>query len=127
MDVSNLNQNNYTGVVKSSSESSNEANLGSAAVNASSNHSYIDTKQKPDYELSISEQAVLKAVDRANKARTGDLSHVEYSVHKPYGDIIIKVVNTETKEIIHEYPPEKILNLLDKLQEINGTIVDEKR
>ncbi|UUZ86460.1 flagellar protein FlaG [Paenibacillus sp. P26] len=57
----------------------------------------------------------------------GPPSHAEFSVHKPHGDIVIKLVNTETKEVIREFPPEKVLEMLDKLEEINGKIIDEKR
>ena len=32
---------------------------------------------------------------------------VEYSVHEKLGDIMVKVVNGDTKEVIMEYPPEK--------------------
>lgn len=125
INTANLNQGGYGGLIKTTSESSSDSN--SPITSGNSVQSSMDLKQKEDFQLSTSEKAILKAVERANKARSGDSSHVEYSVHKPHGDIIIKVVNSETKEIIHEYPPEKILNLIDKLEEINGTIVDEKR
>jgi flagellar protein FlaG len=58
---------------------------------------------------------------------SGTPKHAEFSVHKPYGDIVVKIVNSETKEVIREFPSEKVLDLLDKLQEINGAIIDEKR
>jgi flagellar protein FlaG len=125
INTANLNQVGYTGLVKTTSEPS--IDLNSAAMNTNSVQSSIDMKHKGEIGLSTSEKAIMNAVERANKVRSGDSSHVEYSVHRPHGDIVVKVVNSETKEVIHEYPPEKILDLIDKLQEINGTIVDEKR
>ncbi|OXM86359.1 flagellar protein FlaG [Paenibacillus rigui] len=89
--------------------------------------SSTELMRKEKYELSISEEAVVQAVERANKALAGVKSHAEYSVHKPHGDIVVKLINSETKEVIREIPPEKILDLLDKFEELNGTIIDEKR
>jgi len=39
---------------------------------------------------------------------------------------MIKVINSETDEVIREIPPEKILDLIAKLWELAGIIVDEK-
>jgi flagellar protein FlaG len=89
--------------------------------------SSIDNADKESFELSFSEQAVMRAVERANKVLAGSPNHAEFSVHKPYGDIVVKIVNSETQEIIREFPSEKVLALLDKLQELNGAIIDEKR
>lgn len=123
----NLNPIGYSEKIKTTAQSSNDSNLNAVIMHTSTIQSSIDIKHKEDFELTTSEKAILRAVERANKMRTGDSSHVEYSVHKPHGDIVIKVVNSETKEVIHEYPAEKILDLIDRLEEINGTIIDEKR
>lgn len=82
---------------------------------------------KEKYELSISEEAVVKAVERANKAIQGVDKRFEYSVHQKTGEIIVKVLNKETNEVIREIPPEKLIDLVAKLQEICGMIIDEKR
>jgi flagellar protein FlaG len=126
MDVSIKNQNPvfYSSSVKAESIDLN------AQLTKSNNkpiQSSIDIADKESFELSISEQAVMRAVERANKVMAGKPNHAEFSVHKPYGDIVVKIVNSETQEIIREFPSEKVLALLDKLQELNGAIIDEKR
>ncbi|HEX7055705.1 MAG TPA: flagellar protein FlaG [Bacilli bacterium] len=73
------------------------------------------------------EEAVEKAVDKANKILTGVPKKVEYSVHKAFGDIIVKVLNAETNEVIAEFPPEKILDIVANLIQLQGAIIDEKR
>lgn len=83
--------------------------------------------QKHKYDLTISEEVVLKAIDKANKALAGVGKRFEYGVHKKTGEIMVKVINQETNEVIRELPPEKILDLVAKLQEIVGVIIDEKR
>lgn len=39
---------------------------------------------------------------------------------------MVKVVNTETDEVIREIPPEKILDMVAKMWELAGIMVDEK-
>lgn len=115
MDISSVNGNQFGYKIGAASDTS-------IAAENTQVPSPKELKQK-----NISEEDIVKAIERANKAIGGEPRHVEFSVHKPHGDIVIKVVNSETKEVLHEFPSEKILNLIDKLQEINGTIVDEKR
>ena len=88
---------------------------------------YFILRQKQNFELSISDVAMVKAIDKANKAIAGSQKKFEYSVHQPTGDIIVKVLDADTNEVIRELPPEKYLDLIDKLQEISGVIIDEKR
>jgi flagellar protein FlaG len=88
---------------------------------------YINLLHKDKFSLSISEEAVVKAIEKANKSIMGVSKKFEYSVHKSSGDIIVKVLNAETNEVLKEFPSEKLLDLLDKLQEMIGLIIDEKR
>ena len=39
----------------------------------------------------------------------------------------IKVINDDTDEVIREIPPEKSLKMLQKMWEMAGILVDEKR
>ncbi|MFC5448783.1 flagellar protein FlaG [Paenibacillus aestuarii] len=89
--------------------------------------SSVTLKGQPAYKLTSAEQAILKAVERANKASAGELSHTEYRMHKNSNDIVVRLVDTATNNVIHEYPSEKILDMLDKFMEINGKVIDERR
>src|SRR5690606_10821469 len=74
----------------------------------------------------IAQDDVLQAVKQANKALEGTNRRFEYSVHEQTKTLMIKVINSDTDEIIREIPPEKILDLIAKLWELTGLIVDEK-
>lgn len=39
----------------------------------------------------------------------------------------IKIVDKETKEVIKEFPPEKTLDMIAKVWEMAGIMVDERR
>lgn len=82
---------------------------------------------KQKYELTIAEEAIVKAIEKANKALQGVYTRFEYRIHKPSGEIMVKVIDQESNEVIREIPPEKLLDLVTKLQEICGVIIDEKR
>ncbi|MCC3374071.1 flagellar protein FlaG [Cohnella sp. REN36] len=82
---------------------------------------------KEKYELSVSDQAVRIALERANKTLEGIDRRFEYSVHEKTGDVIIKVINKDTNELVREIPNEKFLDLVAKLQELVGMNIDEKR
>jgi flagellar protein FlaG len=74
----------------------------------------------------VGEADILKSVEQANKALEGTNRRFEYSVHEETNTIMVKVIDGETDELIREIPPEKILNLIAKLWELAGIIVDEK-
>ncbi|MCM8900487.1 flagellar protein FlaG [Caldicoprobacter algeriensis] len=85
-------------------------------------------RQKVDSSLNgnVSQDDIMQAVKRANKALEGTNRRFEYSIHDQTNTIMIKVIDTETNEVIREIPPEKILNLIAKLWELAGIIVDER-
>lgn len=51
----------------------------------------------------------------------------EYSYDEPTKRVSIKVYDKTTDELIREVPPEKSLEMLQRMWELAGLIVDEKR
>ena len=51
----------------------------------------------------------------------------EYSYDEPTKRVSIKVYDKDTDKLIREVPPEKSLEVLQKIWELAGIIVDEKR
>lgn len=72
------------------------------------------------------EEDIAKAVDKLNKFLKHENTYAEYSVHDKLGDIMIKIVDQDTKEVIMECPPKKILDLVAKMMELTGVAVDKK-
>ena len=73
----------------------------------------------------VSNEAVKKAVENLNKK----LNHSEavFGIHEATNRVTIKIVDKNTKEVIKELPPEKTLDMISKVWEIAGILVDEKR
>lgn len=78
-------------------------------------------------ELPISEKIIVEAIERANKAIIGSKREFRYSIHEPTNEVMIKVLNSDNGEVVREIPPEKILDLVAKLCELAGVLVDERR
>ena len=67
--------------------------------------------------------AVNQANDKMKQVRTG----CEFSYNEEINRVSIKIYDKDTKEVIKEIPPEESLKMLEKVWEIAGLLVDEKR
>lgn len=86
--------------------------------------------QITDYEkkeLPVSDKVVIDAIQKANKAIMGANTRFEFSIHEKTKEIVVKVINSDTNEVIREIPNEKILDMVAKMWEMAGLIVDERR
>jgi flagellar protein FlaG len=99
--------------------------------------SAIDTKETGDREGGSQNQTaqdnsavqrkeqIKKAVDEINKKANN--SEAIFGIHEATNRVTIKLVDKETKEVIKELPPEKTLDMIAKVWEMAGLLVDEKR
>ena len=51
----------------------------------------------------------------------------EFGIHEKTNRITIKMVDKNTKKVIKELPPEKMLDMIARVWEMSGLVVDEKR
>jgi len=75
----------------------------------------------------LDEDTLIKMINKANKAFEAKYTRLEFSIHKETHEIVVKVYDKETNELIREIPPEKILDIIAKLWELAGIFVDERR
>jgi flagellar protein FlaG len=52
--------------------------------------------------------------------------NLSFEVSDRTGDVVVKVVNSDTKEVIRQIPPEDLVKILDKLEELRGVIFARK-
>jgi flagellar protein FlaG len=72
------------------------------------------------------ETQLIKAIEHANKAMLGATTTFEFAIHDKTKQIMVKVIDKDTGEIIREIPPEKTLDMVAKMWELAGIIVDKK-
>lgn len=84
------------------------------------------SNQSNDQQQQITNEQIKKAVEKLNKSM---ISHSEavFGIHEATNRITIKIVDKDTKEVIKELPPEKTLDMIAKVWEMAGILVDEKR
>ena len=51
----------------------------------------------------------------------------EFSYHEPTKSVSIKIMDEDTNEVIKEIPPQETLDMIVKMWELAGIMVDEKR
>ena len=67
------------------------------------------------------------AIDTANAKMKFTKTRCEFKYHEDINRVSIKVIDRETDVVIREIPPEETIDLIHKLWEMAGIIVDEKR
>lgn len=73
-----------------------------------------------------------KAIEKFNKVAEdeGIYAHheeqAEYSYHDKLNQLMIKIIDKNTKEVLLEVPPKKILDMVAKMCEMVGILVDKK-
>ena len=75
-------------------------------------------------EGAVSNESVKRAVEEMNKKNAD--SEAVFGVHESTNRVTIKIVDKKTKEVLKEYPPEKTLDMIAKVWELAGLLVDEK-
>ena len=74
-----------------------------------------------------SDEEVKSAIKEANKRAVFGHASAQFSYHEATKRISVKIIDNDTKEIIREIPPEKTLDMISKMWELAGLVVDEKR
>lgn len=67
-----------------------------------------------------------KAIAEMNRKINSSNEEAVFGVHEDTNRIMIKIMDKETKEVIKEFPPEKTLDMIAKIWEMAGILVDEK-
>ena len=76
--------------------------------------------------IAVGEEVLIKAIEKANKALQGINTTFEFRIHEATKQIMVKIMDRDTGEIVRELPPEKVLDMVAKLWEKAGLIVDER-
>lgn len=70
-------------------------------------------------------EQIRKAVEQLNK-KIGN-SEAIFGIHEATNRVTIKIVDKDTKEVVKELPPEKTLDMIARVWDMAGILVDEKR
>ena len=87
----------------------------------------VSAEGKSEQQASAEAQSaqIRKAVEEINKKANN--SEAVWGVHEDTNRVTIKLVDKKTREVIREFPPEKTLDMISRVWEMAGLMVDEKR
>ena len=94
-------------------------------------HDFVDvpdrnSKDQEVVEFLFPEHQFIDAIESSNEKLKPYGSKLEFSIHEKTGDVMIKVVDSITDELIREIPPKKIIDMLASMLERAGLLVDKR-
>jgi flagellar protein FlaG len=97
-----------------------------AASESNSAENKSESEQnKGQKDRSVSAKQIKDAISKANSKMR--LTRCEFAYHEETKRISIKVIDKDTDKVIREIPPEETLEMLQKMWEMAGLLVDERR
>ncbi|OON98148.1 MAG: hypothetical protein ATN36_01305 [Epulopiscium sp. Nele67-Bin005] len=79
------------------------------------------SQQQPKFEP----QELQSTINKANSQLKNTNSELSFSINEKTQQVLVKLVDSETKELIREIPPEKIVNMMAEMRENAGLFVNE--
>jgi flagellar protein FlaG len=104
-----------------SADSGHDAQSGTQAY-TQAREKYAETEEQ----IKEDNERVRKAISEMTKNVKSNAEAV-FGIHDKTNRVTIKMVDKETKKVIKEFPPEETLDMIAKVWEIAGIMVDEKR
>ncbi|SDK04227.1 flagellar protein FlaG [Sediminibacillus albus] len=74
----------------------------------------------------IEKQRVLETMEAMNEFLEPTHTGLKFEIHDKLDKYYVTVIDTDTKEVIKEIPPKKLLDVYAAMAEFMGFIVDEK-
>lgn len=100
-------------------------------MNNDSIHLSAPKKQSNEMQLhydeaeEIAKNDLEQAVNKMNEHILRINTQLQYRIHEGTDRIMVKLVDTESKEVIREIPPEKMLDLVAGIWERVGLVIDK--
>ena len=84
-------------------------------------------EQSKEKREEVAGKLMKEVVDATNEALKMNRTSLHMKYHEDVNRVSIKIVDDETDEVIKEIPPEKTLDMIAKVMDLAGILVDEKR
>ena len=124
MKIDNVSQVDKTQAVRNVESGKNQAVRQSRNKNEIKNQNKLEVEK--DVQQIMTDEMMEKSVDQANKALKQHHRRIDRSVHDVTKTVMYKMVDTDTDEVIREFPPQKIQDMIAKMWELAGLFVDEE-
>ncbi len=87
-----------------------------------------EDEQHPQTETgpSFDREALGRHVEKLNRTLRIFDKHLAFDIHEETERVMVEVIDLETEEVLREIPPEEILNIVARIDQMVGVIVDER-
>lgn len=66
------------------------------------------------------------AVENLNKVIASSLQSIQFSMDEELGKVVIKVMDTETKQVLRQIPNQEVINISKNLARLQGLVISDK-
>lgn len=91
---------------------------------SSSKQASYSEDQEKEAEKAATQENQIPRMNRLAEHLAGLNSELSISMDKGSKRMVIKILDSRTKEVIRQIPPEELIRLAETLQESNGSLVD---
>jgi flagellar protein FlaG len=124
MSISPITNNVTTAVVQASISNTRASGQPTRTVDPASDTSTVSDSTLAPQEMSA--EALQKAVQEVSEAVKPVAQSLQFTMEKDLGRTVVKVMDTETKEVIRQIPSEEILAIAKALNKLQGLLVEQK-
>ncbi|MDI3547012.1 MAG: flagellar protein FlaG [Halanaerobiales bacterium] len=93
--------------------------------NTDENSVQSQVKDQKERLRNISKKEVEEGVNLLNKAVQTFRKELKFKIHDKSDRMMVEVINLENNEIIKEIPPKEILDMIGRIREMVGILLDE--
>ncbi len=90
----------------------------------SENGTNLNDEKAREQNIEKDNKKVQNAVADLNKKMNN--TYCQYGIHEGTGRVTIKILDKDTDEVIREFPAEETLDLIEKVWQLAGIMVDKK-
>lgn len=92
---------------------------------SSAKQSSYSEDQGKEAEKAAAKEKQTSGMNRLIQHLAGFNSELSITMDKGSKKMVIKIINSQTKEVIRQIPPEELVRLAETLQDSNGSLVDQ--
>lgn len=97
----------------------------SQEADADSKDQQNNQQQEKKNQQPVNNDNIRSALDELSRKQANYTT--QFGIHEKTNRLTVKIIDKKTKEVVKELPPEKTLDMIAKVWEYAGLIVDDKR
>ena len=86
----------------------------------------VDDAEKPVKPAQISRKDVDEMVEALQELTATLNTSMNFSVNESTNNIVVKIIDSETDEVIRQIPPEELLAIQEKMQDLTGFLLNRE-